>query len=440
MKLNILLTPVFFVVRFLALFLCVLSTTQAKSILIHNATLYTASEKGILTQASVLMDKGKIVAINPKDKIQSDEIIDAKGKILTPGLIAVMNQLGLVEIGAVASSNDTQDEKITIDFDGSLAFNPLNTAIAYTRKGGITRSIITSDGGDDIFKGQTFVVDLTGKYTSLLKTNTGVVVVVGSEQEGSRARSLQTLMTRLEERNKQRLITLKKEKAQTQKAGLKLVNKNSKDNNTEKKTDELKKEDKILNALLRGEKPLLVYANRATDILALIKLKQRFKLDLVILEASDAELVIPQLLQAKVSIVINAIDNLPGSFDSLHTSLKTAYHLIHAGVKVGFFIQDTYKLYQLRFDAGSSIAHGVDKEAALAAITSNLSDIFHLNTGKIKKGYAADLVLWSGDPFELSTHVEKIWIAGQEYSTDSRHDALRERYLKKSLYPKAYLK
>ena len=77
---------------------------------------------------------------------------------------------------------------------------------------------------------------------------------------------------------------------------------------------------------------------------------------------------------------------------------------------------------------------------AYAAISANIADVFKLNTGRIAVGKNADLVLWSADPFELSTKVDVMWINGEQVSTRSRQDALRERYTNQSNMPKAYLK
>lgn len=419
----------------IAIVLCGIATTvEAKSLAITNAVVYTVTNQGILKNATVIVENGKIkqVISNNDTPVNTDESFDAQGKILTPGLIGAMTQLGLVEVNAVSSTRDAGDKKAKITFDPSLAFNPLSTVIPYTRKGGITRSIVAPVGGESIFKGQTFVVDLTGKFDSVLAANSAVVATIGKKNKGSRALSIQKLFMTFEDAEK------KSEKAVKAAKKAKRQSKAKKDGAKEPK--ELKRDEKIINEILAGTKPLLVYADRATDILALIKLKKRFKLDLVILDAGDAELVTKQLVEAKVPVVIDAMRDLPGSFDSLHVSLKTAANLIKAGVKVAFFIQDTHNLYQLRFNAGNAVANGLSSEAALAAVTANVADIFHLNAGKIAKGQAADLVLWSGDPFELSTHVEKMWIGGDEYSTVSRQDKLRERYLTKSDLSEGYTK
>ena len=104
------------------------------------------------------------------------------------------------------------------------------------------------------------------------------------------------------------------------------------------------------------------------------------------------------------------------------------------------FLEDTHNLHLLRFSLGNAIANGLAPADALASVTANMADIFKLDTGRIIKGNKADLVLWSADPFELSSNVEKLWIEGEEISTYSRQNALRDRYLTETDMPKAYVK
>ena len=222
-----------------------------------------------------------------------------------------------------------------------------------------------------------------------------------------------------------------------------MINTKAKKKNTKDKKEakEPSRKAQVVNALLNGEKALIAYADRATDLLALLKLKETFSLELVLVGAADAVLVADKIAAAEVPVVVAALDNLPGSFDSLHASLENAGKLTQAGVKVALTVNgDTHNLYQLRFHAGNAIANGLTRSAALASVTANVADAFNLDSGKIAIGKTADLVLWSADPFELSSKVSKIWIAGKEYSTESRQDALRDRYTTKSDMPKAYVK
>jgi len=427
--------PQLFKSSLIALALTSASSVYADSLAIVNATVHTVTEQGVLNNATVVVDNGVITAINPDD-FTADKTIDAQGKILTPGLIASMNQLGLVEVSAVSRTRDSGDKKADITFDASIAFNPKSTAIPYSRKGGITSNVVVPRGGDDQFKGHAFIVNLSGEFGSVVENETAVIVDLGAKSKGSRALELQKLRRKLEDAQDKLDKAAKKEAEAKEKA------KEDKDKSDKKKDDkkEPKRDEKVINALLAGEKPLVAYAERATDILELIKLKKQFNLDLVIAGAGDALRVADQLAQADVPIIYATLSALP-SFDAIHASLDSTAALVKAGVNVSFTVDgDTHNLYQLRFDAGVAVANGLTKAQALASVTANVADAFNYNAGRIAVGKKADLVLWSGDPFELSTHVDKMWIDGKEHTTQSRHDALRNRYMTKSDMPRAYSK
>ncbi|WP_025821077.1 amidohydrolase family protein [Shewanella marina] len=401
----------------LAIALCSMTNAYAQSIAITNATLHTASDEGVLTQASLVMDDGKIIAINPA-KIDADVVIDAKGAIVTPGLIGSLNQLGLVEVGAVASSRDGRDKDADISFNGETAFNPKSSVVAYSRKGGITRDVIMTSGGS-LFLGQASLVELTGEFNSVITPTSAVVMEFGAQKKGSRALKLQQLVDELTEHQQQ-----------------------SSEKPPKKKQAPLSNKAKLLNQLLAGTLPLIIKTDRAQDILHLIKLKQQFNLDISIAGGAEAWRVAPQLAEADIAVILSPLQNLPGNFDSLHASMENASRLDKTGVQIAFTVvgDATHNLYQLRFDAGNAIANGLNPASALKAVTYNVADIFNIDAGQLAVDKAADVVIWSGDPFELSTHVERIFIGGKEYSTQSRHDKLRQRYTTDSQMPRAYTK
>jgi len=409
------------------------SQVQAESIAITNATVYTVAEQGILAQATVVIDNGKITAVYSKgetpESLNADTMIDAKGRILTPGFIASGNLLGLVEVNAVSATRDGSDKKADLTFDASLAFNPKSTLIPYARKGGITSNLVMPHGGEKVFTGQSFTVNLSGEFDSVIAPKNAVIVSLGSNSKGSRALKLQTLGNQLEDAKKS-LAKLEKAK-----------NKKKTKGKEEKEAKTPSRSEQVMYALLSGEKPLLAYADRATDILALLKLKQQYKLDLILVGASDAVLVSDEIVKANVTVMMSAVDNLPGSFDSLHNSLDNIAKLAEAGVKIIISNSgESHNINQLRFDAGVAIANGLEATTALAAITANVADSFNLNSGRIAVGKNADLVLWSSDPFEISTKVDAMWINGNAMSLKSRQDALRERYTTKSNMPRGYIK
>lgn len=391
---------------------------NAQSLAIINATLHTATEQGVLENASIVMDNGKITAINPQ-QVQADKVIDANGQIVTPGFIASINQLGLVEVSAVAGSRDAGEEKAGIDFDVSLAYNAHSSLIPYARKGGVTRDVITPHGGDSIFSGLASVVDLSGDLQGDIQKQAALVVYLGERSKGSRAFTLQTLINKLEEHQ------------------TKASKKPKKDDDSNPST-----EDKVMVKVLSGDMPLVVGVSRAADIIELLKVKEQFGINLVLNGAQDAVVVKEQIAKAQVPVIMSAMDSLPSSFDSLHASLDNAAALEKAGVKVILTVggDASHNIYQLRFDAGNAVSYGMSQQGALEAVTSNVASVFNINAGSIEVGKAADVVMWSNDPFELSSHVSKMIINGEEVSTQSRQDKLRERYTTESSMPRAYTK
>ncbi len=393
----------------------------AQTTAITNATIHTGTELGVLKDASIVFEEGKIIAINP-ESIEADTVIDANDAIVTAGIISSMNQLGLVEVGAVASSRDASDKKAGMSFDASPAYNPKSSLIPYARKGGITTDIIAPWGGEGIFKGVASYVELTSDFDAVLDNDVAMIVSMGAKSKGSRAMSIHTLFDKFE----------------AQKSKLEKADKKDKKDKKEPSDDE-----KLLTQVLKGEMPLVVRAERASDLKQLLKFKATFSdVNLVLAGANDAVVIADDIAKAGVPVLLSAMSNLPGNFDSLHAHLENAAKLEKAGVKVLLTVtgDSSHNMYQLRFDAGNAVSYGMSYDGALAAVTSNVADVFGLNAGRLAEGKRADIVLWSADPFELSTKVEKMFINGVEVSTESRHDKLRDRYTTQSDLPRAYTK
>ncbi|PQJ54601.1 amidohydrolase [Psychrosphaera saromensis] len=402
----------------IALSLLTSCSVLAEKIAITNTTIYTATDNGVLTNASVVFENGKIISINPLS-IKADKIIDGTGKIVTPGLISTMNQFGLVEVNAVSGTRDASAKKGSINFDPSYAYNAETSLIPFARKGGITRSLITPSSRDSVFAGQAFTILMNSSFDSVIDTKSAVVASFGGESKDSRASSLIELIEKLKEQRD------------------KLSNA---DDESSKKAKAPTDEEEALTALLNGEKPLVASASRSSDLLHLIKIKEEYGVHIVIAGGEDAARVKSQLAEAEIPVMIKVVANLPGSFDSLHASLTTAGELEKAGVKVILFSPDSHMAKNLRLDAGNAISYGMTPQGALEAMTSNVAEVFNMDSGEIAVGRAADLVLWTADPFEISSKVESLWINGEKVTTESRQDKLRDRYISKDNKPRGYIK
>ena len=410
----------------IALALVLANNTIAADFAVKNVKLYTSTDAGVLENATVVVKDGKVAAINPTS-IDVNDVIDGQGKTMTAGFIAAANNIGLVEVGAVSRSRDAGAKKADITFKPALAYNNNSTVVPYTRKGGITSAVVRPSGGDDMVKGQAFWTDLSGDFDSVREDSQAFWVSFGASSKGSRATALQTFEKRL-----------KDAKAAMEKAAEAEKSKDEDKKDAKKKEPSVK--EQLMNELLTGSKPVMASVDRASDILALLTLQKQYGFKLVLFGAGDAVRIKQELADANVTVFLDPLRNLPGSFDSLRVGLTNAAELAAAGVKVAFYNGDSHMVYQLRFGAGNAVANGLPKVEAINAMTANVANALNIDAGVVAEGKQADLVLWSGDPLELSSKVEKLWIDGEEHGTTSRHDKLRDRYTTKSDMPFGYTK
>jgi len=191
----------------------------------------------------------------------------------------------------------------------------------------------------------------------------------------------------------------------------------------------------LLEYLSNAAGPVIFDVDRAADIRQVIALAQREKLRAVIKGGQEAWRVAPELAAAHIPVVLNPLDDLPASFDVVGATLENAARLNRAGVKIAFSLDDpqAHNIRKVRQTAGIAVAHGLPAEAALAAMTVNPAEILGVagRNGSIARGRPADLVLWSGDPLEVTTLAERVFIQGQAQPMQSRQTALRDRYLEK---------
>ena len=135
------------------------------------------------------------------------------------------------------------------------------------------------------------------------------------------------------------------------------------------------------------------------------------------------------LADARIPIVINALDNLPGSFDALGARLDNAALLNSAGVKVLFTSGETQNARKVRQVAGNAVAHGLPHSVAMAAMTSEPAAVFGGQQREIATGRLADLVVWSGDPLDVNAAADVVIAGGIPDPMTSRQTQLLQRYL-----------
>jgi len=444
-----------------ALIMCLLISTaplaaSAETLVIANARLETAGPAGEIASGTVVIKDGKITAVGAEiAPPPGARVIDAQGKVLSPGLIAASTNLGVVEVDGVQSTHDeAAGPEIGAAFDIAYGVNPASTLIPIAREAGVTRAVLTpipgwgggerdeevdisaeTAGGDErkspgasLFEGQAAVIRTTsGDADPVLKRRIGMVLdfgETGARIAGSRGAEITLIKAALDDARR-----YKKNRAIFDK-GAEIPSR-------------LSREDlEALIPVVEGRIPLLVRVHRASDIRLILSLAGEEKLRLILEGCEEGWLVAGDLASAHVPVLIDTEADLPDSFETLGSRLDNAARLQAAGVLVAIEgSRDFNNVRQARFNAGTAVANGLAYQAALAAVTINPAKIwgFGDRTGSIEVGKDADLVLWSGDPFETSTYPLAVFIEGQQQPQDARILKLRDRYAKPADgYPPAY--
>ena len=385
---------------------------QGEGLLLKGGTVHTADSEGVLENTDIYIKDGKIIKIGKDLKVSASRVEDLNGKIVTPGFIAPYSQLGIVEIEAVA---ETRDDRSTVYSSGLSivsAFNPHSTLIPYNLRGGITTALsVPSSSG--LYSGLASSFSLSSSLEGSLISQDIALFGSVSSREGSRAAKMLLLEDSLDVAS--RVIEAD---AWNDEKGL-------------PSSSSYSSRDIIaLKRVLSREIPLVVRADRASDILFLINFSIDKNIRLIVRGGSEAWMVAKQLAETNTPVILEPINNLPGSFNQLGARLDNAFMLNKAGVKILIASHETHNSYLSRQAAGIAVSYGLPWDIALRAITSNVAEVFGLKKiGKIKIGYKADLIIWEKDPLEVSAFAQQIYISGELMSKESRSTRLRDRYL-----------
>jgi imidazolonepropionase-like amidohydrolase len=187
-----------------------------------------------------------------------------------------------------------------------------------------------------------------------------------------------------------------------------------------------------LEPVVRREIPLVVAVERASDIRALLALARELDVSVVVTGGAEAWMVAADLAAARVPVILNPLTDLPYAFESLGATLENAARLARAGVVIAFETGDSHNARNLTQLAGNAVAAGLPYDDALKAISANPARICGMGArlGTIEPGKDADVVVWSGDPLELTSAAEAVFVRGVSVPMVSRQTLLRDRYLR----------
>jgi imidazolonepropionase-like amidohydrolase len=391
----------------------------AQTIAITGGTVYPVSGPKI-EHATVLIQNGRITAVGANVTVPADATrIDAAGKWVTPGFVDGGTQMGLVEIDAVPGTREAylQGDTIAAAFNVAEGINPASTLIPVTRIEGITTVLAAPQG--HLVSGQAVLIDLDGSTIEqmLIRSPVGIVANFdenakaegGSTRAGVAARLRRVFNDALE---------YGRRKAEYNRAAMQSLSAPAADL-------------EALLPVLRGQLPLIAQANRRSDIQTALRLAREFRLRLILAGAQEGWEIAPEIARAAVPVLVEPLDNIP-SYDALGIRYENAAALAKAGVKVVLMETDTHNARNLRQQAGNAVSYGMTWEQALRAVTLSPAEAFGVadRYGSLDVGKVANVVVWSGDPFEFSTVVAHVLIRGREIPLTSRQTELLERYRK----------
>ncbi len=344
-------------------------------------------------------------------------LLDVSESIVTPGLVAVSTALGLVEVNAVGGTRhmDAGGDPVRASLGVLDAYDPISSLIPITRERGVTHAVVFPGGGR--IAGQAGFVRLAGSTQAEAVVDRSVAMI-GNVGGSSFAGGLRDLSAVLDDTR----FVLRSRRAV--------------DAGDHRELSGHPRDLAAMEPVVRGDLPLVVSANRATEIEVLIRFAQEEGIRLVISGGAEAWRHADALAAAGIAVIVDPTLFGPGGFSQLDARPDNAALLAQAGVDVILSTFDSHNARTLQHVAGVAVSQGMDRTAALMAITSTPARVFgQPDRGRIAVGYKADLVVWTAfspdmsfDPFEPMSSVSHVFIDGEEQSLYTRQDALRDRY------------
>ena len=390
---------------------------QDTPVCVVDATLHPVDQPTFV--GTICWQGGLITDVGTSISMPGATLIDGQGLVVTPGLIAVGTGIGVVEIELEASTVDQSVETtdpVRAAFRVADGYNPHSSLIPIARSGGVTSSLIVPTGGTVAGVGSW--VSLGDQPWSAIEPPPESALVLGYDSGtadavgGARGELMLRFRSLFADVQAWMANESAYETAQMRELSVEYV------------------DLPVLQRLLQGELPAWVRTHQVSDMRAVLRLAAEHGFSVTIEGGSEAWAIADELAQAQVTVVVQAMDNLPWTFEQLGARSDNAALLHAAGVPVVIAVTDSHNARTLRYHAGNAVRAGLPWDAALAAVTQNAAQVSGVgdSVGTLTVGKRADIAIWTGDPFEFSTALQSLFIAGVEPPAGNRQDALFERY------------
>src|SRR5690625_792926 len=359
----------------------------------------------VLENYHILIEDGKFKAISTNVDIPENyHFIDAQGKIITPGLIDVHTHLGVSEEGVGSEGSDFNEtsDPVTPEVRAIDGINPLEIGFTDAVQAGVTTAQVMP-GSANIIGGEMVVIKTAGHIVDdiIIREPSGMKAAMGENPKRVYGEKRKLPVTRMGLVARLREMLIKA------------------DNYLNDKTNDGRNLGlEQLAKVLRKEIPLRVHAHRADDILTVLRIKREFDIDIIIEHCTEGHKIADYISKhSDVRVSVGPTMSTRSKVELRDKGWETIKVLWDAGVPVSITTDHpVVGIEYLRTSAIYAIHHGLTKQQALQAVTLNAAK--HLGVservGSIDVGKDADFVIWNGDPFDIKSHIEQVFIEGEK--------------------------
>ena len=367
---------------------------------------------------TVLIADGKVVAVGVDVLVPDDaRVIDAAGGWVLPGFVEAHGHVGVHEEGEGWAGQDTNEmtEPVTAHVRALDAINPADIGFRDAISGGVLAVNVNPGSGNPI-GGQTAALKCWGRTVDemLLKAPAGMKSALGENPKRVYSQQKKTPSTRLGT-----AAVIRGALVDAANYLQRIEAEQAKPAADRKPVDrDLKLE--ALGRVLRREIPWRQHCHRADDIATGLRIAEEFGYRLVIDHGTEAHLLADILAAKDIPVIIGPLLTSRSKVELRNRSLTTPGKLAAAGVTIAITTDHpVVPIHFLAYQAGLAVKHGLDRDTALRALTINPARIVGIDDrlGSIEPGKDADLVIWSGDPLDVPSRVERAFVDGVEIYT-----------------------
>jgi len=383
-------------------------------IAIAGGTLFTITQ-GIVEQGTLLLEDGKIAALGTDIPIpEGAELIEAQGKMILPGLIDAHCHAGVFAdgVGRGHSDGNEMTDPIMPHIRALDALHPEDMAWADLRAAGVT-TVLTGPGSGNVIGGQSICVKTAGKTVDqmTLLEPAGMKMALGENPKRVYGDQKKTPSTRMGNAAllRQALVEAQNYLAKWARYEAQL------ETGEDAEQPERKLKWEALGRVLKGELKARIHCHRADDILTAIRIAEEFGLDITIEHATEGYRIADILAQKSIPCVVGPILFSRSKYELREMTPRNPGLLAEAGVKVAIQTDEMSAVKYLCINAALAVREGMPEEEALRAITINAAQIIGVadRVGSLEVGKDADVVIFSGHPFDYRTVAEVVMINGE---------------------------